>query len=73
MTILYIRCSDNPGSDPERDWFRYQSIQGEVACLVVRIHRGLWHKFEERWRKGTLPMTEEGRPLCLTDSPKTIP
>ncbi|KAL0902972.1 hypothetical protein M5K25_028333 [Dendrobium thyrsiflorum] len=50
---------DNPGSDP--DWFRYQSIQGEVACLVVRIHRGLWHKFEEI--KGTLPMTEEGRPL----------
>lgn len=43
------------------------SIQGEV----VRIHPGVWHKFQERWRKGTLPMTEEGRPLCLSDSPKT--
>lgn len=40
---------------------------------MVQIHLRVWHKFKERWRKETLPKTEEGRLLCFIDSPNTIP
>lgn len=39
MTLFYIRCSDNPGSDPERAVSEHERGSGLFAGIGIRYPR----------------------------------